>query len=38
MGNILFEIDSIGPTEGRENTEVKNGIFPRIAWPEELQE
>ena len=39
-GNSLFEIDRIGPTEGTEGwdaTEVKNGIFPRIARPEELQ-
>ena len=37
MGNILFEIDSISPTEGRDDTEVENGIFPRITRPEELQ-
>ena len=37
MGDILFEIDRIGPTEGRDDTEVKNGIFPPIARPEELQ-
>ena len=36
-GNILFEIDRIGPTEGRDDTEVENRIFPRIAQPEELQ-
>ena len=31
-GNILFEIDRIGPTEGgRDDTEVENGIFPPIA-------
>ena len=35
--NILFEIDRIGPTKGRGDTEVENGIFPRIARPEELQ-
>ena len=37
QGNILFEIDHIGPTEGRDYTEVENGIFPHIARPEELQ-
>ena len=31
QGNILFEIDCIGPTDGRDDTEVKNGILPRIA-------
>ena len=36
-GNIPFEIDRIGPTEGRDDTEVENGIFPHIARPEELQ-
>ena len=29
----LFEIDCIGPTEGRENTKVENRIFPSIARP-----
>ena len=29
LGNIPFKIDHIGPTEGRDNTEVENGIFPR---------
>ena len=37
QGNIPFEINHIGLTEGRDNTEVENGIFPRIARPEELQ-
>ena len=32
-GNIVFEIDHIGPTKGRDDTEVENGIFPRIAHP-----
>ena len=36
-GNIPSEIDHIGPTEGRDDTEVENGIFPRTAQPEELQ-
>ena len=36
-GNIPFKIDYIGLTEGRDDTEVWNGIFPRIARPEELQ-
>ena len=36
-GNISFEIDRIGPTEGRDDTEIENGIFPHIARPEELQ-
>ena len=31
QGNILFEIDRIGPTEGRDDTEVENRIFSRIA-------
>ena len=35
-GNMKFEIDRIGLIEGRENTEVVNGIFPHIARPEEL--
>ena len=35
-GNIQFEIDRIDPTEVRDDTEVENGIFPRIARPEEL--
>ena len=30
QGDIPFEIDCIGPTEGRDDTEVENGIFPRI--------
>ena len=34
---ILFEIDRIGPIEGRDNTEVENGIFSHIVRPEELQ-
>ena len=34
-GNILFEIKHIAPTKGRDDTEVENGIFPRIARPEE---
>ena len=29
-GDIPFEIDSIGPTEGRDDTEVEYGILPRI--------
>ena len=29
-GNIPFENDRIGPTEGRDDTEVENRIFPRI--------
>ena len=29
-GNIPFEIDRISPTEGRDDTEVENGIFPSI--------
>ena len=37
QGNIPFQIDRIGLTEGRDDTEVENGIFPRIARPEELQ-
>ena len=37
QGNIPFEIDLIGPTEGRDDTEIENGIFLRIARPEELQ-
>ena len=36
LGNVPFEIDRIGPTGGRDNTEVKNGIFPRIARPKEF--
>ena len=36
-GDILFEIDRVGLTEGRDDTEVENGIFPRIARHEELQ-
>ena len=27
---FCFEIDCIGPTEGRDDTEVENGIFPCI--------
>ena len=34
QGNIRFKIDRIGPTEGKDDTEVENGIFPRIARPE----
>ena len=30
-GNIPFKIYHIGPTEGRDDTEVENRIFPRIA-------
>ena len=33
MGNILFEIDRIGPTEGRDDTAVKNGMFPILPNP-----
>ena len=36
-GNIPFEIDRIDPTEGRNDTEVENGMFPRIDQPKELQ-
>ena len=35
--NILLEIDCISPTEGKDDTEVKNRILPRIARPKELQ-
>ena len=28
MGEYSFEIDLIGPTKGRDDTEVENGIFP----------
>ena len=35
QGNIPFKIDRISPTEGRDDTEVENGIFPRIARPED---
>ena len=35
--NIPFEIDRIGPTEGRDDAEIENGIFHRIARPKELQ-
>ena len=31
------EVDRIGPTEGRDDTEVENGIFLGITRPEELQ-
>ena len=34
--NIPFEIDRIGPTEGRDDTEIENRIFPSIARPKEL--
>ena len=34
--NIQFEIDRIGPTEGKDDTEVEKGIFSHIAQPEEL--
>ena len=37
QGNIPFEIDRISPTEGRDDTEIENAIFPCIARPEELQ-
>ena len=30
QGNFPFEIDCIGPTKGRDDTEVENGIFPHI--------
>ena len=35
--NIPFEIDRIGPTERRDDTEFENGIFPPIARAKELQ-
>ena len=35
-GNLPFEIDRIGPTKGRDDTEVENGIFPRIARTEDM--
>ena len=31
--NIPFEIDRIGPTKGRDDTEVENGIFPVLPDP-----
>ena len=37
QGNILFKTDRIGPTEGRDDTEVESGLFTCIARPEELQ-
>ena len=37
QGNSLFEIDRIGPTKGKDDTEAENGIFPHIARLEELQ-
>ena len=30
-GNIQLEGGSIGPTEGRDNTETENGIYPHSA-------
>ena len=35
-GKYSVRIDRIGPTEGRDETEVENGI-PHIARPEESQ-
>ena len=32
-GKFLFKIDRIGPTKGRDDNEVKNGIFPHIVRP-----
>ena len=32
-GDIPFEIDRIGPTEGKDDTEVENGIFPSLPNP-----
>ena len=37
MGDISYEIERIGPTEGRDDTLVVNGIFTPITRPEELQ-
>ena len=31
--NIPFKIDRNGPTKGRQDTEIENGIFPHIAGP-----
>ena len=36
MGDISFEIVRIGPTEGRVDTEVENGLFPPIGRLKEL--
>ena len=36
-GNNPIEIYRISPTEGRDDTEVENGIFPSIARTKELQ-
>ncbi len=33
QGNIPFKIDHIGPTKGRQDTEIENGIFPHIVRP-----
>ena len=33
QGNILFKIDHIGRTRGRDDTEVENGIFPVLPNP-----
>ena len=30
QGNIPFEIDRISPTEGRDDTEVENGLLPDL--------
>ena len=35
QGNIPFKVDRIGPTKGKDDTEVENGIFPRIAQTED---
>ena len=35
-GNIPFEFDRISLAKGRDDTEIKNAIFPCIARPEEL--
>ena len=36
-GNIQLEGDSIGPTEGRDNTAPESWMFPHIARPKEVQ-
>ena len=33
MGKYSVRDDRIGPTEGRDDNEIKNGIFHRIARP-----
>ena len=33
QGNIPFKIDRIGPTKGRQDTEIKNRIFPILPDP-----